>query len=166
MRPFLSISPRPPASHRIVFDRPATHGLAGNANVRRCRDSIQFRAFGAGSTRTGGTGRNRVRGQTAHPPIECGCWRDFSLLPPGLSDQKSKITQQNHKQKVWVLRLKSEISILPTRAAKTGTGVAVHENLLDSVMTAPLKRESLLEQPNPIHDLNVDQSWQSENLDA
>jgi hypothetical protein len=26
----------------------------------------------------------------------------------------------------------------------------VHENLLDSVMTAPLKRESLLEQPNPM----------------
>jgi hypothetical protein len=55
-----------------------------------------------------------------------------------LSDQKSKITQQ---QKVWVLRLKSEISFLPTRAAKTRTGVAVHENLLDSVMAAPLKRE-------------------------
>ena len=41
----------------------------------------------------------------------------------------------------------------------------MHENLLDSVMTAPLKRESLLEQPNPTHGLNVDQSWQSENLD-
>jgi hypothetical protein len=42
----------------------------------------------------------------------------------------------------------------------------VHENLLDSVMAAPLKRESLLEQPDPMHGLNVDQSWQSENLDA
>ena len=41
----------------------------------------------------------------------------------------------------YCVRLKSEISFLPTRAAKTRTGVAVHENLLDSVMAAPLKRE-------------------------
>jgi hypothetical protein len=52
-----------------------------------------------------------------------------------------KSRSKKDKQKVWVLRLKSEISFFPTGAAKTGTGVAVHENPLDSVMTAPLKRE-------------------------
>jgi hypothetical protein len=83
--------------------------------------------------------------------------------------QRPKI--QNHAAKITnkksgSLRLKSEISFLPTRAAKTRTGVAVHENLLDSVMAAPLKRESLLERPNPMHGLDVDQPWQSENLDA
>ena len=70
------------------------------------------------------------------------------------------------RYRVW---LKSEISLSSDRgAAKTGTGVAVHENLLDSVMpAAPLKHEShYFEQPDPMHGLNVDQSWQSENLDA
>jgi hypothetical protein len=62
---------------------------------------------------------------------------------------------------------KSEISLSPDWSGQDRTGVAVHEVLLDSVMTAPLKqRESLLEQPHPMHGLNVDQSWQSENLDA
>ena len=48
------------------------------------------------------------------------------------------------------LRFLDVDQFLPTGAAKTGTGVAVHENLLDSAMTAPLKRESLLERPNPM----------------
>jgi hypothetical protein len=66
------------------------------------------------------------------------------IFPSPSRPQRPKI--QNHTAKITnkksgSLRLKSEISFLPTRAAKTRTGVAVHENLLDSVMAAPLKRE-------------------------
>jgi hypothetical protein len=96
--------------------------------------------------------------------VDVGGIFPFSLPASATKNPKSRSKITNKKS--GVLRLKSEISFLPTGAAKTGTGVAVHENLLDSVMTAPLKRESLLEQPNPMHGLNVDQSWQSENLDA
>ncbi len=134
MRPFLSISPRPPASHRCALDRPGSlMPSTVKAHPQPCGESKRCHLRGLDRKGRNGLKLGPVRSRGG--PANESTSRFFSA-PPGLSDQKSKITQQTHKQKVWVLRLKSEISFRPTGAAKTRTGVAVHENLLDSVMAA------------------------------
>ena len=74
-------------------------------------------------------------------PVNVDVAEIFPFSLPASATKNSKLRSKNTNKKSGSLRLKSEISFLPTRAAKTRTGVAVHENLLDSVMAAPLKRE-------------------------